>query len=63
MTIIKGCEYCNGSGKSLLSHSNIFDEVTDVTIMQDNNLRLKTDDGFVEESISFCPKCGRDLRL
>lgn len=57
------CKYCWGEEKPLLVYSNTFDEVTEVYITKDEDLRLKIDgDGFVEEDINFCPMCGRDLR-
>ena len=55
------CKYCQDDKKTLLAYSNTLDELTEVYITPENNLRLKTDDGFIEDEINYCPKCGREL--
>ena len=55
------CEYCQLE-KPLIIRTDDYD-ILKIVGIKENNLKLKIDgDGFTEEEINYCPKCGRKFK-
>ena len=56
------CKYCQ-SGKPLIIRNDESVDILTIVSIQENNLKLTVEgDGFTEEEINYCPKCGRKLK-